>query len=188
MGNSFSISMKDEPLVDLAKEGDERALVDLYEKYMDAIYRFCYWQTNKDREVAEDLTQDIFIEMVKSIRNFRGRGSFKNWLYTIAKRKILKWVRLKYQFPTETLFDNMVRGEDFIDPEKQEEKIKQLEEMLARLSEKEQKVITLRFLQNYSVLETSNTLGITQSSVKVIAHRTLKKLRKWAECNQADTL
>lgn len=176
--------MKDELLVDLAKKGDERSLVSLYEKYMDAIYRFCYWQTSKSREVAEDLTQEIFMEMVKSIRNFRGTGSFKNWLYTIAKRKVLKWVRSKYQIPTEMLFENIVREEDFIDPEKQEEKIKQLEKMLNRLSERERQVIVFRFLQNYSVSETANALDITQSSVKVISHRTLKKLRQWADVTE----
>jgi len=74
----------------------------LYEKYVDVIYRFCYWQTNQNTEVAEDLTHDTFVEMARSTGKFNNEGKFKNWLYTIAKRQLAAWMRQKYNLPKRT--------------------------------------------------------------------------------------
>jgi len=170
--------MKDNQLIALAQNGNQEAIAALYEKYVDAIYRFFYWQTNNDAQVAEDLTHDTFVEMVKSISKFKNDGKFKNWLYTIAKRQLTDWVRQKYDLPKEPLFDNLVQPEDSIDPEKQEQTIKKVEELLDKLSKTERSVIVLRYLKNYSVKETAEELKLTASNVKVTAHRALKKLRQ----------
>jgi len=170
--------MEDDQLVSLAQNGRQEAVASLYEKYFDAIYRFFYWQTNMESEVAEDLTHDTFIEMVKSIRKFKHKGNFKNWLYTIAKRQLANWLRSKYNLPKSPLFDYLPEPESSVDPEKQEEAAKQVEELLDKLSETERSVIILRYLKNYSVKETATELKISVSNVKVVAHRSIKKLRE----------
>lgn len=170
--------MDDKTLISLAKIGKKEAISQLYEKYVDAIYRFFYWQTNKNVEISEDLTQDTFIEMTKSIRTFKSEGSFKNWLYMIAKRQLIAWMRQKYDLPKEPLFDNLAQPEESIDSEKQEKTIKQIEKLLEKLSETERSIIVFRYLKNYSVKETAGELNITVSNVKVITHRVIKKLQK----------
>jgi len=105
-------------LVEMAQAGDEGAVAALYELYFDPIYRFFYWQTNSNTEIAQDLTHDTFIEMIQSLRNFRFKSSFKNWLYMIAKHVLAKWLRSKYDLPTTQLFDNLSQPEESIDPEK----------------------------------------------------------------------
>ena len=167
----------DQNIVMLAKDGNKEAVASLYENYFDPIYRFFYWQTNKNPEIAEDLTQDTFIEMAKSIHRFYGEGSFKNWLYTIAKRQLSKWLRSKYDLPKEPLFDNFANPEIIIDAQQQQQATKKVSELLAKISEKESSVIILRYLKNYSVKETAQELNISAENVKILAHRAIKKMR-----------
>lgn len=168
---------KSDALVELAQTGDESAVAALYELYFDPIYRFFYWQTNSNIEVAQDLTHDTFIEMVKSLHNFRFKSSFKNWLYMIAKHVLAKWLRSKYDIPTTQLFDNLSKPEESIDPEKQGQTIERVRQLLSSLSQTERDVIVLRFLQNYSTKEVATALNISIANVKTITHRTLKKLQ-----------
>lgn len=168
--------LTDEQLVELIKNGDKQHLQSLYEKYVDALYRFFYWQTNQRSEVAEDLTSETFLALTKSIHTFSGRSSFKNWLYAIAKNHLSAWIRERYNLPTEPLFDALPDKEDSIDPHKQRQKASQLLELLSRLSQLERKVLILRYLKNYTVAETAKALHLTASNVKVIAHRSLKKI------------
>ena len=173
--------------VELAKNGDQSGLQALYMMYFNPIYRFCYWQTNRSDD-AEDLTQDIFIEVARSIRGFTGKASFKNWLYTLAKNKISHWLRQKYQLPTTELFEMLPDRAEWIEPENDELKMKVLQTLFARLSATESKVMKRRYLQSYTIKETAKSLKISEANVKVIAFRSLKKLKKMTECNFDDTL
>lgn len=173
--------MEDFDLIKHAQDGNTTALAQLYDRYVDAIYRFCFWQTGRAKEVAEDLTQDVFLEMTKSIHKFKYKGSFKNWLYTIAKRKVTAWVREKYNLPQLPLFDTVQAAEDWIDPAEQEKKKIQAEKLLSLLEKTEEQVIRLRYLKTLSVRETASELSITETNVKVITHRALNKLKELAK-------
>lgn len=167
----------DQKIVMLAKEGNKEAISALYENYFDPIYRFFYWQTNKNSEIAEDLTQDTFIEMAKFIHKFKSLGSFKNWLYTIAKRQLSKWLKSKYDLPKEPLFDNFANPENIIDPQQQQQATKKVSELLARISDKERSVVIFRYLKNYSVKETAKELNMSTANVKILTHRAIKKMK-----------
>lgn len=169
--------MTDKQLVVLAKEGHQEAVSEIYEKYLDPIYRYCYWQTNHSHEDAEDLTQEVFVEMAKSIASFKDTGQFKNWLYTIAKRRLSAWIKRKYQLPQSPLFDNITIAEKWIDPKQQSQSVNLVKSLLQKLSPPARDIIALRFLRNYTVQETAQTLHLTEANVKVITHRSIKKLR-----------
>jgi len=173
--------------VELAKNGDRSGLEALYMLYFQSIYRFCYWQTNRSDD-AEDITQDIFIEVARPIRGFTGKASFKNWLYAIAKNKISHWLRQKYQLPTTELFEIIPDRAEWIEPENDEFKVKVLQILFAKLSSTEEKVMKRRYLQSNTIKETAKNLKISEANVKIIAFRSLKKLKKLAECNLDDTL
>ncbi len=168
----------DDQLIALAKGGDAEAVGELYDKYVDAIYRYFYWQTGRDPQTAEDLTQDAFIQLAKSIKTFKGDSSFKNWLYVIAKRQVTAWVRRKYQLPQIPLIDNMAFEEDWIDPERQKQKVKLAKKLLTRLNKNERHVIELRYLKGYSVIDAASKLHLTPSNIKVLTHRAIKKLQE----------
>lgn len=162
----------------LASQGNQEAFIALYQQYLPPIFRFFLWRTNH-KQTSEDLSQDVFVEMAKSIKKFSNTGSFRNWLYTIAKRKLQLWLKNKYQLPTDPLFDQIIPDTPkWIDPENEKLKIKTIKKLLKKLDKKKKNVITLRYLKNYSVKETAKKLKITESNVKVLTHRALALLRK----------
>jgi RNA polymerase sigma-70 factor (ECF subfamily) len=169
--------MTDEKLVELAQNGIQDAVAQLYSKYVDAIYRFCYWQTNQSGD-AEDLTSDVMLDMAKGLRHFAGKSSFKNWLYAIAKNHLQHWIREhKYELPLISLDDNLKVNEDWIDPDEQEGSRQRLASLFKKLTLREQKLLTLRFLRGYTVTETASALKVSESNVKVLTHRAITKLR-----------
>lgn len=170
--------MTDKQLVVLAKDGHQEAVGQLYEKYLNPIYRYCYWQTNHSHNDAEDLTQEVFVEMAKSLPTFKDTGQFKNWLYTIAKRRISAWIKRKYQLPQSPLFDNIAIAEKWIDPKEQSKSISLVKKLLSKLGQPARDIITLRFLRNYTVSETAAQLKLSEANIKVITHRSLKKLKE----------
>lgn len=170
--------MEDIQLVQQAKNGDSNGVEALYRKYVDAIYRFCLRETNHDVAEAEDLTSEIFIEMAKSIRSFKGKSSFKNWLYAIAKNRIRHWIRRKKAVKVTSLFDTIIDTPLLIDPEKQQEVEKKIYKLLGKLNPRERELITLRYLRGYSLNEVAAKLGISVVNAKVISFRTIRKLRR----------
>lgn len=168
----------DSPLVKTAQQGNSNAFARLYQKYVVPIYRFCYWQTNKSDD-AEDLTQNIFVEAAKSLQTFKGNSSFKNWLYVIAKRQIAHWVKRKYQLPqTELLPEILADTEEWIDPDNDKKKRNLIQKLLHQLTPQEKKIIEWRYLRQQTIEDTAQKFQLSVSNVKVICHRTLKKLQK----------
>ena len=178
----------DYQLVKQAQTGDEPALSQLYEKYFRAIYRFHYWQTNHHKQSAEDLTQDTFLEAARSLHTFSARSSFKNWLYTIAKRQLTKWLRYKYHHSSIPLLPTLANTPNWVDPQEQSLKIRHLETCLALLSSRENTIIRHRYLENLSIKETAAALNLSLTNVKVISHRALKKLQTQSDCNEPSTI
>ena len=178
----------DKQLIILAQTGHPGAIGQLYEKYLDPIYRYCYWQTNHSHADAQDLTSEVFIEMAKSLPTFKDTGQFKNWLYTIAKRRLALWIKRKYLLPQSPLFDNITLAEKWIDPDKQNQTINLVKKLLQRLDHPARDIIILRFLRNYTVQETATKLKLSVANIKVITHRSIKKLRSIGLDVTTDTL
>jgi len=167
-------------LINLAQGGNVQGVQALYEKYFQAIYRFCFWQTGVSED-AEDLTQEVFVAMTQSLSQFRGESSFKNWLYQIAKNIIAQWIKKKTRVKQAPLFEQLADTPQWIDPENDIYKQQLVKKILSVLKPQEKKVITFRYLRNYSVAETAQKLKISVSNVKVMTHRVLIKLQKSLE-------
>jgi RNA polymerase sigma-70 factor (ECF subfamily) len=171
----------DQAWVSLAQEKNPQAIKALYEKYFLPIYRFLFWQTG-DEAVAEDLTQETFLGMVKGITKFKHKALFRNWLYQIAKYQLASWIKQK-SFQAESFWlDEVIAVEpdSWIDPEAQIQQLAKLKRLLAILSKSERQVLELRFLRAQSVAETAIKLKLSISNVKVLTYRSLAKLRKQA--------
>ena len=76
------------------KQGDRNAFDDLMRKYYPRILNFAYRFTGS-QQLAEDLTQDIFMKAYRSAARYRPRSKFRTWLYTIAKNTCLNELRRK---------------------------------------------------------------------------------------------
>lgn len=168
----------DSALVKQVQAGDQQALAVLYQRYFDNLYRFCYWQTNRSDD-AEDLTQDVLVAMVKGIKQFSFQSSFRNWLYAIAKRVIAAWLKQKYRLSQVEYAEFLQEiGDDdtWLADDNQVKKQAHVEKLLAKLTQRDRKIMRLRYLRGFTQAEIAKQLHISVTNVKVICHRCLRKL------------
>lgn len=89
-------------LVQRAKLGDEQAFAALYQSHKKRVYSVCL-QMTKDVADAEDLTQEAFLQVFRSVTSFRGDSAFSTWLYRIAVNTVLMRLRRRKSPPLVSL-------------------------------------------------------------------------------------
>ena len=153
-------------------------LEDLFKWLNEPLYRYIYIRCGYNRELAEDITQDVFVKAWEKRETFNpNRSTLKNWIYIIARNHIIDFYRKK-----------KIVGSSF--NEEIEESIKQqgvsledellLEDILKnlnRLNEKEKEVIVLRYVQDLDIRDVAQIIGKSENTTKVMIHRALKKLK-----------
>lgn len=149
----------------------------MYNDYADDIYRYLFVHV-RDTALAEDLTADTFTKAWKQFDKFDGRHG-RAWLYTIARNLMNDHWRKKHPVPLDETFDvadeDALSVEEVVDAKLQ---AKRTVKALNTLPHDMKSVVTLRFMQGYSVRDTAQSLGLTEANVRVIQYRALKKLKK----------
>ena len=168
----------DAALIVAAKAGDASAFGELYERYRDAIYRFCLARTGTSHD-AEDLTADVFVKALHSIDRYQDRGlPFAAFLYRIARNAAIDRSRtLKQPLSVDGLLVEP-RSSQNVEVEATfavEKTI--LLAALTRLKPEHRDVITMRFIEGYSALEVAQLLGKTEGAIRTLQHRALERLR-----------
>ena len=75
-----------------AQQGDQQAFHHLYENYHRRIYALC-WRMMADKDSAEDVCQEVFVQLWQKITNFRGESKFSTWLHSVASNIVLGHIR-----------------------------------------------------------------------------------------------
>lgn len=175
------LSMEEEikQLIIQAKSGDTEAFGVVYNKYLTPIYRYIYLRV-RDKDLADDLTQDVFIKVFNSLGTFTIRnGSPLSYFYTVARNVLIDNYRKKKNvlISEEELEGRMV---DEDTPEKQsilKDTVNTLSKALETLSENESEAITLKFIENYSNKEIGEIMGKSEEAVRQLQSRGMKALR-----------
>lgn len=162
-----------------AKSGDTEAFGIVYTKYLTPIYRYIYLRV-KDKDLADDLTQDVFIRVFNSLGTFTIKNNSPlSYFYTVAKNILIDNYRKKKNvLLSEEEFESKLITED--NPEKQSilnDTIVSLSKALEQLSETEAEAITLKFIENYSNKEISEMMGKSEEAVRQLQSRGMKTLR-----------
>ncbi len=166
-------------LVQQAVAGDQRAFAELYEGYFNRIYRYVYLKTG-DRVEAEDMTQQVFVNALKSISGYRWQGKpFSAWLFRIAHNQIVDHLRRRTRQPATLLNEPLLTGgvnplalaEHNLDME-------QVARATKRLTKAQQEVVSLRFAAGLSIEEVARSMGRSQGAVKALQHSAIIALRK----------
>ena len=101
----------EQSLVQRAQQMDQEALTRLYEEYFDKIYRYVVIKIGNKTE-AEDLTQQVFLNMLRSISSFKWKGKpFSAWLFRIAHNLMVDYLRKKSKLTAGTIEGLEVRSE-----------------------------------------------------------------------------
>ena len=135
-------------LISLSQQGDAEALASLYACYVERITRYVYFRVT-DHQLAEDITSRIFLKMLEKLDTYQvGQSPVIAWLYRMAHNAVIDHYRMKRTFVSlEDLHQAEVRQEDGIE-EKLELQIKsqQLRAALQLLTEEQQRVLILKFI------------------------------------------
>lgn len=148
----------------------------MYNQYADDIYRFIFVHV-RDVDIAEDLTADTFTNAWKNIEKFDGKQP-RPWLYTIARNKLNDHWRKKPTLTLDTeieIASDMEATEVTLDRKTEQ---KRIVKAVNTLPKDMKSVVTLRFLQGFSAKETGKALQLSESNVRVIQYRALKKLKE----------
>ncbi|OGX86129.1 RNA polymerase subunit sigma-70 [Hymenobacter lapidarius] len=168
--------------------GSEAAFRTLVARYQDRVYRTAF-SLLRTAEEAEDVAQEVFVEVYQTISRFRGEASLTTWLYRLATSRALK-TRRKAQakkrfahFTSVLGFDNAVLHEppDHAHPQALLEGQQQLQLLLdhiARLPDQQQVVFTLRHEQGLRYDEIAAVLNTTVPAVESLLFRARQTLRK----------
>ncbi len=172
--------MQDEQsLVRRAQQRDQVALTQLYEENFDRIYRYIVLKIG-DRTEAEDMTQQVFLNALKSISSYRWKGMpFSAWLFRIAHNQVIDYFRKKSRRPTVPLDESMAMVG--IGPQKVAERkveIEQMAQATQKLTKAQQEVISLRFAGDLSIAEVAKVMGKSEGAIKALQHSAIVALRK----------
>jgi RNA polymerase sigma-70 factor (ECF subfamily) len=165
----------------------QRLLEKLFRTYYKDIFQYLYSLTH-DTSLSEDLTSEVFLEVVKSIAFFRGEADMKTWMFSIARHKWIDSLRKKKRLVELEVLSELVGEECSVtgtspDENKPEEQYlnKELLERIYGLIEEEpertRNIVRLR-MEGYSFYEISKKENVSENSARVIYFRAKEKLRQ----------
>ena len=167
-------------LISLSQQGDTEAFARLYACYVERITRYVYFRVT-DHQLAEDITSRIFIKMLEKLKTYQvGQLPLIAWLYRMAHNAVIDHYRTKRTLISlEDVNQAEVRQEDGIE-EKLDLQVKsqQLRAALQVLTEEQQKVLILKFIDGLSTREIARRLGKQQGAVRGLQMRALQKLAR----------
>lgn len=156
----------DHQLADRMSAGDESALAEIYDRYSALVYRVAFRTTN-DRSAAEDVTQEVFVQVWKHVTRFDPqRGSFRAWVVTIAHRRGVDHVRRE-----------LSRGRALppadrdTQPSAEEEAVvvmmaERVRAAVDRLPEPQRDVVRLAYYEGHSLVQAATALGVPEGTAK----------------------
>lgn len=172
----------DSDLVRRAQRREVEAVAQLYRLHVGEIFRYCLFRVT-DEAAAEDLTEEVFLNMVEALPGYVDRGiPFVAWLYRIARARVVDYHRRRARRQTDELATTV--ADPTPGPEDQatwRAEIHGLQQAMVQLSDDYHTVLQLRFMEGYGLEETARQMGKTIGATKVMQHRALRRLARLLE-------
>jgi RNA polymerase sigma-70 factor (ECF subfamily) len=169
-------------LVAAAREGDSRALTEVFRTYQPRLLRYLRAQ---ERDMAEDLAADVWLAVSRGLGRFEGdEAGFRSWLFTIARHRLIEHRRRTARRRTDPVpdgeFDRAVERGWGGDPAwlviEQLGAQETVEAIVAGLPPEQAEAILLRVVGGLGVAEVARIMGRSPGNVRVLSHRALKRL------------
>jgi RNA polymerase sigma-70 factor (ECF subfamily) len=166
--------------INLIIEGNSNAFNILVDRYKDLVFSLALKMV-KNREEAEEVAQDTFIKLFKSLSQFKGDSKFSTWIYKVTYNTCLdrlKKTKREQQVVSIDDFNiNQIKSIDnALDKMEEEEREKAIQDCINLLPSDDAFLLTLFYFEEQSLEEISKVLGITPNNVKVKLFRSRKKL------------
>lgn len=170
----------DAALIGRARCGDAEAFGLLYDRYVDAVYRYTFYRV-RDGAEAEDVTSDVFMRALRAMPRYEPRQPFLAWLYRIARNAVIDRAR---RHRTQVSFEDALQhpGADrVVDPHAtlfREADSATLRTAIRQLTPLQQEVIVLRYVEGLDTSEIGRITGKRAGTVRGIEFRALCALRQ----------
>ncbi|SHN24435.1 sigma-70 family RNA polymerase sigma factor [Gracilibacillus kekensis] len=168
----------------LADKSNQEILVHLMENYGDMVLRVAFTYV-KQRQIAEDISQEIFIKCFKSLDTFQNRSSYQTWLYRITVNYCKDYVRswsFRKLIPLSVIHrDSNPNYDSVVSHVVKQEENRLLFNKVLNLSVKLREVLILYYYEDLSIPEIANILGVKPSTIKTRLHRARKNLKEGIE-------
>lgn len=166
-------------LVRRAIKRDQAAFGQLYEAYLERIYRYVYYRVGATSE-AEDLTEQVFLKAWEAIDRYEARGApFTAWLYRLAHNLVVDQYRgRRPTTPIEDVDESLLDGEDMSGAVESAIEAEEVRDAVQRLNPEHRQLIVLRFIEGLSHAEVAQIIGKSEGAARVIQFRALQALAK----------
>jgi RNA polymerase sigma-70 factor, ECF subfamily len=175
--------LNEQQLVLQAQAGNSEAFGQLYDAYMERIYRFVYFRV-EDQQTAEDITSQVFLKAWNNLDRFQfSRTPYLAWLYTIAHNAVIDHYRTRKV--TTALDDVQLSQPDHSEAVENDidltVEMQSVKSALQTLTDDQQKVLTLKFIEGMSNNEIARHLGKREGAIRALQMRGLQALAKQLE-------
>lgn len=179
-----SSQLSDEVLLELISQGDQQAFSQLYLRYQPRLVKYCARVLRDDVAQAADLVDEAMFDVWRSAEHFAGRSKPSTWMYSIARNKVISWLRKtsEVSLEDESILDAMVdpnanpHEELAMDDMKQ-----QLLRLMDQLTDEHREVLKLTYFEEKSVKEVADLLDISENTVKTRMFYARKRLAQLLE-------
>ena len=174
-------------LIQRILDGDDAAFACLVKKYQKRVHTLV-WRKIGDFHIAEDITQETFLQVYRNLAKLKDRSQFPGWLYVIANRRCLAWLRKKrvQTQPLEEMDIAMTERSSYsrhVATEQAESaaetKRELVKNLLAKLKESDRTVLTLYYFGEMTYAEISEFLGVSVNTVATRVHRARERLKQY---------
>ena len=166
--------MTDETAMNAVKQGELDQAAVLYERYKRPIFNF-FLYLRHDRELSQDFTQQVFYRLLKYRNTFQENGSFKTWIYRIARNIHHDHYQGNMLVMNEFLDDFDVADEVL---DNQDDELVLVTKALKKLPDEYREVLVMSRYENMKYEQIADVLDISVALVKVRVHRAIKALRE----------
>jgi RNA polymerase sigma factor (sigma-70 family) len=172
--------MTDEMIMEAVKSGDLQQASLLFDRYHKRIYNFLARMT-MDRILAEDLTQNVFVRMIKYRNSYREGARFQSWIYQVARNifsdHYQEMKNRKRGFIEVEKIEGIMADSD--ETQMMDEREELLHRSLARLEPEQRELLVLTRFQHLKYEEVAAIMNTTVANIKVRVHRAIGKLREY---------
>ena len=174
------MAINDQHYINQIIEGDTNAFSVLVERYKDLVYTLTL-RMLKNREEAEEVSQDTFIKAYKSLSKFKGDSKFSTWIYKIAYNTSLDRLKKNRKHLNDVAIDEFTEHQlktidNALHNLEQQEQNKAIQDCIALLPSEDSFLLTLYYFDELSLDEISKAVDLTPNNVKVKIFRGRKKL------------
>ena len=178
---------KDQLYIDKVINGDASAFAYLVDTYKNMVFSLAYKMT-KNKEEAEEVSQDTFIKAFKNLSNFKGDSKFSTWLYRICYHTTLDAIKKNkknnYTFEINEVTYNQIQSvETILQGIERKERSVIMDKCLMKLADEERSILWMFYYDELSLKEIIEVTNLSEANLKVKLHRARKKLLTIVEKN-----